>query len=37
MDYEDITQGLLFVPVSYGTVIQSIRELADSGIWNYYD
>lgn len=37
MDYEDITQGLLFVPVSYDTVIQSIKKIADSGIWNYFD
>lgn len=33
-DYEDITMGLLFVPEKYDTVIQSIRQLADSGIWN---
>lgn len=33
-DYEDITLGLLFVPESYDTVIQSIKQLADSGIWD---
>ena len=33
-DYEDITVGLLFVPEKYDTVIQSIKQLADSGIWN---
>ena len=33
-DYEDITLGLLFVPKPYDTVIQSIKQLADSGIWN---
>lgn len=33
-DYDDITLGLLFVPETYETVIQSIKELADSGIWN---
>ena len=33
-DYEDITLGLLFVPATYDTVIQSIKLLADSGIWN---
>lgn len=33
-DYEDITLGLLFVPETYDTVIQSIKQLADSGIWN---
>lgn len=33
-DYEEITLGLLFVPETYDTVIQSIRQLADSGIWN---
>lgn len=31
-DYENITLGLLFVPVSYDTVIQSIKRLVDSGI-----
>lgn len=33
-DYEEITLGLLFVPETYDTVIQSIRQLADSGIWS---
>lgn len=33
-DYEDITLGLLFVPETYDTVIQSIKMLADSGIWD---
>ena len=33
-DYEDITLGLLFVPETYDTAIQSIKLLADSGIWN---
>ena len=33
-DYEGITLGLLFVPETYDTVIQSIKQLADSGIWN---
>ena len=33
-DYEDITMGLLFVPEKYDTAIQSIKQLADSGIWN---
>ena len=32
-DYEDITLGLLFVPETYDTVIQSIKQLADSEIW----
>ena len=31
-DYEDITLGLLFVPETYDTVIQSIMQLADSRI-----
>ena len=34
IDYEDITLGLLFVPETYDTVIQSIRKLAESGIWD---
>ena len=34
-DYEEITLGLLFVPETYDTVIQSIKKIADSGIWNY--
>ncbi|MDD6440513.1 MAG: nucleotidyl transferase AbiEii/AbiGii toxin family protein [bacterium] len=33
-DYEEITLGLLFVQETYDTVIQSIKQLADSGIWN---
>lgn len=33
-DYEDITLRLLFVSETYDTVIQSIKLLADSGIWN---
>lgn len=33
-DYEDITLGLLFVPETYDTVIQSLQRLADSGMWN---
>lgn len=33
-DYEDITCGLLFIPETYDKVIQSIRQLADSGIWD---
>lgn len=33
-DYEEITLGLLFVPETYDTVIQSIRQLADSGLWD---
>ena len=33
-DYEDITLGLLFIPETYDTVIQSMKQLADSGIWN---
>lgn len=32
-DYEEITLGLLFVPETYDTVIKSIKQLADSGIW----
>lgn len=31
---ENITVGLLFVPETYDTVIQSVKRLADSGIWN---
>ena len=34
MIYEEITLGLLFVPETYDTVIQSIKKIADSGIWN---
>ena len=33
-DYENITVGLLFVPETYDTVIQSLKQLADSGIWD---
>lgn len=33
-DYEDITMGLLFVPETYDTVIQSLKKLADSGLWD---
>ncbi len=32
-DYNNITLGLLFVPETYDTVIQSIKQLADSGIF----
>ena len=32
--YEQITLGLLFVPETSDTVTQSIKQLADSGIWN---
>ena len=32
-DYEEITMGLLFVPVTYETVIQSLQKVLDSGIW----
>lgn len=32
-DYEDITLGLLFVPETYDTVIQSLQEIADSKMW----
>ena len=28
-DYEEITLGLLFVPETYDTVIQSIKKIAD--------
>ena len=31
--YEDITMGLLFVPVGYETVIQSLQKVLDSGMW----
>lgn len=31
-DYEDITMGLLFVPETYETVIQSLRKILESGI-----
>ena len=32
-DYEDITMGLLFVPVTYETVIRSLQKILDSGMW----
>lgn len=32
-DYEDITMGLLFVPVGYEKVIQSLQKVLDSGMW----
>lgn len=32
-DYEDITMGLLFVPESYDTVIQSLKKIADSELF----
>lgn len=34
MDYENITLGLLFIPETYQAVIQSIRQLAESGMWD---
>lgn len=34
IDYENITLGLLFVPETYQAVIQSIRQLAESGMWD---
>lgn len=33
-DYEDITLGLLFVPETYDTVIKSLQQIADSGLWD---
>ena len=33
-DYEGITLGLLFVPETYDTVIQSLQQIADSGLWD---
>lgn len=33
-DYEDITAGLLFVPVDYETVIESLKRVLDSGLWD---
>ena len=33
-DYEDITMGLLFVPETYDAVIQSLKKILDSGMWN---
>lgn len=29
-DYEDVTMGLLFVPVCYDTVVQSLHKILDS-------
>lgn len=33
-DYNAITEGLLFIPVTYDTVIQSLQKVLDSGMWN---
>lgn len=33
-DYEDITMGLLFVLENYDAVIQSLKKLVDSGVWD---
>jgi len=33
-DYEDVTMGLLFVPVSYDTVVQSLHKILDSKLWD---
>lgn len=33
-DYESITMGLLFVPVEYDIVIQSLQKILDSGLWD---
>ena len=33
-DYEDITMGLLFVPETYETVIQSLKKILNSGMWD---
>ena len=33
-DYEDITMGLLFVPETYDEVIQSLKRILDSGMWD---
>lgn len=33
-DYANITMGLLFVPETYDTVIQSLKKIMDSGVWN---
>lgn len=33
-DYEDITLGLLFVSETYDTVIKSLQQIADSGLWD---
>lgn len=32
--YENITMGLLFVPEIYETVIQSLKRILDSGMWD---
>ncbi len=32
-DYEDITLGLLFIPETCDTVVQSLQQVADSGLW----
>lgn len=33
-DYEDVTMGLLFVQVSYDTVVQSLHKILDSKLWD---
>lgn len=33
-DYENITMGLLFVPETYETVIQSLKKILGSGMWD---
>lgn len=33
-DYEDVTMGLFFVPVSYDTVVQSLHKILDSKLWD---
>lgn len=33
-DYEDVTMGLLFVPVSYDTAVQSLHKILDSKLWD---
>lgn len=33
-DYKNITMGLLFVPETYETVIQSLQKILDSGMWD---
>lgn len=33
-DYEDVTMELLFVPVSYDTVVQSLHKILDSKLWD---
>lgn len=33
-DYEDVTMGLLFVPVSYYTVVRSLHKILDSKLWD---